>query len=406
MYQNNEVTQFLILSWEYPPYVVGGLGQHVAELAPALAERGLDIHVITPVEGIETSSQTVENGVTVHRVNVSNGDMPTDIHDKAVKANEAVVEYAKQTWPMGTDLIHAHDWLMSFSAVALQELWECPLITTIHATERGRVRGYVTNHLQKSIEKAELDLIEQSSQIIVCSHHMYDEVQSFFRTPPEKLTIVPNGVNGDDLHNDIQTDLTVLRAKYAAPDEPIVFSVGRLVYEKGIHLIVQAAPRIIAEQPTCRFIIAGKGPEAENLKQQADILGVADHFDFIGFVSNEERNGLFKVANCAVFPSLYEPFGIVALEAMALGCPVVVSDIGGLAEIVEHDKTGITIYANDDQSVAWGILHALQNSDQTQAYADKAAQAVTELFNWQRIARLTEEMYNKVHQSMQPLSNV
>jgi glycosyltransferase involved in cell wall biosynthesis len=118
--------------------------------------------------------------------------------------------------------------------------------------------------------------------------------------------------------------------------------------------------------------------------------------NFIGFVSDEDRNRLFAVADCAVFPSLYEPFGIVALEAMALGCPVVVSDVGGLSEVVTHKETGITVFPNDPESIAWGVLHTLKNPKWARKHAAKARQSVAELFNWTRVAILTKDVYQRV----------
>jgi glycosyltransferase involved in cell wall biosynthesis len=116
----------------------------------------------------------------------------------------------------------------------------------------------------------------------------------------------------------------------------------------------------------------------------------------VGFISDEDRNHLFRTAVCAVFPSLYEPFGIVALEAMALLCPIVVSDVGGFSEMVRHMDTGITVYPDDAASIAWGILHTLDNPDAARNHALKARQSVKMLFNWPRIAGLTIEVYQRV----------
>ncbi len=388
--------KLLMLSWEYPPNVIGGLGRHVAELAPALAAQGVDVHVVTPVSTQFGEIVTIEKGVTVHRVYAPVVNSDTNIYDRVVKANQTLEYYIKQL-DVVFDLIHVHDWLTGFVGNNLQQFWQKPLLATIHATERGRGRGYIGNDLQRAIDNAERDLIQQATHLIVCSHHMSDEVQSFFHTSSNRIDVVPNGVNIGDLVSQCDDkDLTAFRAKYADPDDLIVFTVIRLVYEKGVHRLVDAAPRIFAECPQARIIIAGKGPEAENLVNQAHHLGVADRVHFVGFVSDEERNCFYKVASCAIFPSLYEPFGIVALEAMALHCPVVVSDVGGLAEIVKHSENGVTIYPDDADSAAWGVLRILTHPEWAELYAANAYRHVEQLYNWSRIARLTRAVYRRM----------
>lgn len=388
--------KILILSWEYPPYVVGGLGRHVAELVPALAQEAVEVHIVTPTAKEPETTRVVEDGVVVHRVSTATVEPKTNIYEQALAVNERLKDYLNRL-DEDFDLIHDHDWLTSFAAISAQRTWGRPLVTTIHATERGRSRGHINNDLQRSIDNAERYLIQEADHIIVCSKHMASEVQYFFQTQPDNVDVIPNGVDVAQLRNGYsQEELTAFRAKFAEPDEQIVFTIARLVYEKGIHLLIEAIPQILDECPQARIIVAGKGPEADNLKQQAHRLGVADRVRFIGFISDQKRNCLFKVADCAVFPSLYEPFGIVALEAMALRCPLVVSDIGGLAEVVKHAETGIKIYPNNVDSTAWGIVHALAHPDWTKKHTIKAYQAVIEEFNWTRIAKLTKAVYNRI----------
>lgn len=385
-----------MLSWEYPPHIVGGLGRHVTELAPVLAQQGLEVHLVTPTATIETATKAVENGVIVHRVFAPAASADdASIYDRAIGVNKVLKDYVYQIGA-NFELIHVHDWLTGFAGIDLQNVWHCPLVATIHATERGRGQGYLRNDLERSIDNAERDLIEKANRVIVCSHYMFNEVQLFFHTPPSRLDIVPNGVNINALWDGKGPgELAAFRAKYVEPDDLVVFSVSRLVYQKGLHRLVQATPRIFDRCPRARVIIAGSGPEKENLKHQAEYLGVSDRVKFVGFVSNEDRNQFYRTAACAVFPSLYEPFGIVALEAMALDCPVVVSDVGGLSEVVQHNETGITIYPDNPESIAWGVLHVLTHPDTAQEYARKGRQYVELLYNWPRIARLTKGVYQR-----------
>jgi glycogen(starch) synthase len=390
--------RILMLSWEYPPNVVGGLGRHVAELAPALARQGLELHVVTPVSKAVMQGVSVEDGLTVHRVLTPAIDPSNNIFYRAHQINEVIEDYLRRLSQQAgqCDLIHVHDWLTGFAGLALQRAWRCPLVATVHATEKGRNQGHLTHPLQQSIDQAERDLVNQARRVIVCSHHMKNEVQYFFQTADDKLDVIPNGVDLAALAKPHSSQaLAAFRANYAAPEEEIIFTVSRLVYEKGVHLLIQAMPLVLEECPRARLIVAGKGPEADNLKLQAEHSGVAGQVSFIGFISDEVRNQFFEVADCAIFASLYEPFGIVALEAMALGCPLIVSDVGGFSEVVKHAETGIKIYPNNVDSTAWGIVHALKHPEWTKKHTAKARRSVQERFNWPRIAALTIDTYRR-----------
>jgi glycogen(starch) synthase len=295
------------------------------------------------------------------------------------------------------DLIHAHDWLVVFAAQALKHQYHLPLIATIHATEQGRCRGETLyTSLQRRIHGAEWWLAYEAWRVITCSHHMASEVQSFFRVPPEKIDVVPNGVSAYQNGHWTQADLVACRSRHRFMNRRLVFAVGRLVYEKGFHLLVEAVPRVLSEFPDTQFVIAGRGPEAPDLMQRARRLGVADYVHFPGFISDRERDCLYHSAACAVFPSLYEPFGIVALEAMAAGCPVVVAEVGGLREVVRHGRTGITVYPGDVQSVAWGVMNTLRNPALAASRAVEAQQVVGREFSWDTIAARTIAVYQRV----------
>jgi len=175
-----------------------------------------------------------------------------------------------------------------------------------------------------------------------------------------------------------------------------VVSVGRLVDEKGMQVLVRSAPAVLAAVPEAKLVIAGKGPQADYLAGLVEELGLPGKVLLAGFISDEDRNRLYKAAQCAVFPSLYEPFGIVALEAMAARVPVVVSEVGGLAEIVQHGETGITIYPDDPASCAWGITHTLQHPHWAQERVDNAYRVVTTRYNWDTIAEQTEAVFARV----------
>ncbi len=387
----------LMFSWEYPPHVVGGLGEHVANLVPALGRQGVEVHLVTPRWSGGPSEERGDN-YWVHRI-----DPPTfasDTHTCAWQTNLVLEKHAETLWRASGpfDLIHAHDWLVAFAPVALKRSFKTPLIATIHATERGRGRGHLAGETQQAINNVEWWLTYEAWRVICASQYMASEVRSFFQAPADKIDVIPNGVNADAFARWQGQDLSAFRAMYALPDEEIVFNVGRVVHEKGVGVLVEAVPRILSEFPRAKFVIAGSGAYGNELRHRAWDLGVANKILFTGFIPDEDRDRLYCVANCAVFPSLYEPFGIVALQAMAAKTPVVVSEVGGLAEVVKHAETGITVYPNNPESLAWGIVHTLKRPDWAHQRAENAYRVVLEQYNWNTIARQTVSTYERVIQ--------
>jgi glycosyltransferase involved in cell wall biosynthesis len=409
-----------MLSWEYPPHVVGGLGTHVAALVPALARQGVTVHLVTPRWGGGEAEEVVEEHapaspgtslVTRHLsldtrpsslARIARVDPPVammgNFYADVQQTNLNIEEVSEEHWQKGGgfDLIHAHDWLVAFAACSLKRLHKTPLVATIHATERGRGRGTLGGEMSQAINGTEWWLAYEAWRVITASQFMADEVKNYFQVPFDKVDVVPNGVDTAPFDALEDLDLGDFRAKWAAPDEHIVFFVGRVQHEKGAHLIVEAAPRVLAEIPNVQFVIAGTGAMMGAIRERARDLGVADHVNVAGFISDEDRNKLLRVADAAIFPSLYEPFGIVALEAMAAKCPVIVSEVGGLKEVVQHGETGVTIYPDNVESLAWGVLHTLQRPDWAQARATNAYRMVREEYNWDRIAEKTAAVYTRI----------
>lgn len=394
----------LMLSWEYTPHIVGGLGKHVVEIVPELIADGVEVHLVVPklgggdfTEPLPSPDGTpVQNGSRLYRVDPSGlqGDFFTNTwHDNILVegfCNRLLREEG------GFDLIHDHDWLSGFAAIALKHNYHLPLVSTIHATEMGRNRGQLYGEMQRSIHMAEWWLTYESWSIIACSQYMAWEVQTYFGAPPQKVDVIPNGVDPkrfDALKNE---DLTSFRLAFAGPGEPIVYYVGRMVPEKGLSVLIDAVPSVLREWPGVKFVLAGGGGYANDLRAQAERLGVASNVIFPGRIPDHVRDGLFRIADVAVFPSLYEPFGIVALEAMAAGTPVVVSDVGGLSEVVDLHETGIKVYPDNPESLAWGILHTLKHPDWSRTRVENAGRIVRSQYNWGRIADMTLDVYRRV----------
>lgn len=386
----------LMLSWEYPPNMVGGLGKHVAEILPALARAGVQIDLVTPRRA---GGETVErfDGWTVHRIATSLRPA-LDFGLQVDRTNVALERACREIIELGDpfDLIHNHDWLTSVAAASLKHRYRMPLVATIHATERGRGRGQLSSGASQRIDRAEWQLTYEAWRVICCTQYMSEQVHSFFEVPRDKIDVIPNGVDPSRFDALDGVDLTSFRSRYATPEERIVLYVGRIVREKGVEVLTRSVPPVLRKVPEARFVIAGKGPELEGTRELVSELDMEDKVLLPGFISDEDRDRLYKVADCAVFPSLYEPFGIVALEAMAARTPVVVSEVGGLPEVVRHGETGITVYPNNVGSCAWGIVHTLQNPAWARQRVENAYGEVLTVFNWDTIAQRTAEVYSRV----------
>lgn len=374
--------------------MVGGLARHVHDLSVALAKDGVHVDVITIDEDGTGPAEETMQGVRVIRVRPYHL-IPRDFISGILQLNLTMLEKTLALFQQGEsyDIIHAHDWLVAYAARAVKHALKLPLVATIHATEYGRNRGLHTDE-QRYISDVEWWLTYEAWRVICCSRYMHSELQRVFHLPDDKIEIVPNGVEPQQFRSG-RHDLTV-RNKFAAPEEKIVFFIGRLVQEKGVQVLLDAVPRVLSAVPKTKFVVAGKGPALEHLRGQARQMGIDHHLYFTGYIDDVTRNALYQSASVAVFPSLYEPFGIVALEAMAAHVPVIVSDTGGLSEIVEHGVDGLKCYPGNAVSLADQLITVLENEAFARQLADRALQKVESEFSWQEIAQQTRNIYQNV----------
>lgn len=384
--------KILMLSWEYPPKIIGGISRVVYDLARNLGECDNEVHVITCWDA-GTQEFEIDNKVTVHRVHVYDNTSNSFV-EWVMQLNFAMLEYAINLVGHNKfDIIHAHDWLVAYAARVLKISFSIPLITTIHATEYGRNSGLHTD-MQKNISNIEKWLMNESDHLIVNSKYMKDQIIAIFNINADKISIISNGVDlgkFDNVHADEN-----FRKNYAAPGEKIVLFVGRLVNEKGVQILIDSIPKIISNYNDVKFIIAGKGPYLNNLIEQSKKLNVLDRIYFTGFVSEEVLLKLYKCSDMAVFPSTYEPFGIVALEGMVAGIPVVVSDTGGLDEIVNHKENGMKFYSGNSNSLADCIIELLKEEGLSEKLSNVAMQNIYRHYNWKDITQLILNEYRAI----------
>lgn len=384
--------KILMLSWEYPPRVVGGIARVVHDLSHRLYQDGHEVTVVTYRDG-DVPYFEDDKGVKVHRVDnfmISSNNFI----DWVMQLNFNMIAKVGELISQGEkfDIIHAHDWLTAYAGKTLKAAYRIPLTSTIHATEAGRNSG-INGETQKYINDTEWMLTYESSEVIVNSNYMKNELQRLFGLPYDKINVVPNGVN-INLFNDVERDYD-FRRQYAMDNEKIILFMGRLVYEKGIQHLISAMPKILNHYHDAKLIVCGKGGMIDELKREAYSLGLGNKIYFAGYMNSKNVQKMYKCADVAVFPSTYEPFGIVALEAMLSGTPIVVSDIGGLNEIVDHGINGMKSYAGNPNSLADSILSLLFDPKLCNNIVKNAQAKVKKDYNWQKIAQDTHFTYQK-----------
>ena len=384
--------KILMLTWEYPPRIVGGIARVVNDLSKRLIKDGHEVTVVTYREGNAPYFED-DKGVKVYRIDnyIIN---PNNFIDWIMQMNFNMVAKASEIIAKEGkfDVIHAHDWLVAYAAKTLKNSYDTPIVSTIHATESGRNSG-IHDETQRYINDTEWMLTYESTEVIVNSNYMKRELQSLFGLPFEKINVVPNGIN-INMFSGIERDYE-FRRQYALDNEKIILFMGRLVYEKGIQHLISAMPKILQRYHDAKLVIVGKGGMTDELKAQVNSMGIENKVYFTGYMDSKQVCKMYKCADVSVFPSTYEPFGIVALEAMLSGTPVVVSDIGGLNEIVEHGENGMKSYAGNPNSIADSILSLLYNPQLSQEVVKKAKNMVKSEYNWAKIAQDTHFTYQK-----------
>ncbi|HEV2813636.1 MAG TPA: glycosyltransferase family 4 protein [Solirubrobacteraceae bacterium] len=389
----------LILSWEFPPIVEGGLARHVRKLTEQLAAAGHDVHVLTR-GGDHAPAEEERHGVVVHRVRepaFPRDDLDAFLAWVAQMNADMLAAGAELLERFEFDLLHSHDWLVATAAQRLAARMRVPWVVTVHATEHGRHQGWVDKHPQSHIHAVEKRMVHRADRVIACSNYMRGHLADVFDLAPRAITVIPNGIDPTDLH--VPGDLVALRAKYAAPDQRLVLLAGRLVYEKGFQVALDALPKVIRRIGKVRFLVAGTGTHEEELKAQATRLRLDRHGTFAGWLGDDALHGLYRIADLCVIPSLYEPFGLVALEAMASGCPCVAADTGGLREVVPRD-VGLRFRADDAAALARTIERVLVDADLRDRLVTEGREHVLQ-FDWADVARSTASLYEDLLHSAQ-----
>jgi glycogen synthase len=384
----------LILSWEYPPLIEGGLARHVRKLAESLIEEGFDVHVIA--RGREEDPPEEERrGVLIHRVREP--ERPRDLGEFVTWIERMNGDMLAHGVDLGDrydfDVVHGHDWLVAGAGDHLSKRFRAPFVTTIHATEYGRHQGWVETHPQSYIHGVERWMANRADRVITCSAYMREHVADVYGLEESRIAVIPNGIDPSELVP--VDDLDTLRSRFAGRHEKLVLLVGRLVYEKGFQLALEALPGLIERVGNVRFLVAGSGTAEGELREQASALGLDAHGTFLGWIGDDVLHSLYRIADLTVVPSIYEPFGLVALEAMASGCPCLVADTGGLREVVPNEDVGLRFRSRDPRSLASMAERLLTNVELRDRLVAEASEHVLS-FDWADVARQVGEVYEEL----------
>jgi len=384
--------KIVIITWEYPPIMVGGLSVHCKGLAEALVKIGHDVDVITV--GYELPEYENINGVNIHRVRpIKHGHFLT----WALLMGNAMEKKLGLLGINNYDVIHCHDWMAYPVGSSIKHLLSKPYIQSIHSTEMGRCGG-IHSEDSKVISDLEWWSTYESHAIITVSNSIKEEICSIFNVPWDKVNVIYNGINPEefDIPMNEQEKNNFKLSIGIQPHEKMILFVGRLVYQKGVEYLIRAVPDIIKNHPNSKVVIAGSGDMRGYLEDLAFQLGCRDKIIFLGYIRGQMLKKLYKSSDLTVIPSIYEPFGIVALEAMAAGSPVIASAVGGLKEIIHHEYNGVTVYPKNPDSIAWGVNRVLSDEGFREWIVSNAKKDVYNKYSWEAVAHNTIDVYNKV----------
>ncbi len=377
-----------MFSWESLYSVkVGGIAPHVSELSEALARRGHEVHVIT--RRGEFDSYDKINGVHYQRVDY---DGSGSIVDQMDKMSSSMYDrfLAVQKIFGRFDIVHGHDWHPVPALSRIKKDCDVPNVLTMHSAEWGRNGNHFGNGVSKEISHREWLGEYESSQIIVTTRRMMDEIMWLYSIPASKITIIPNGIITGKMRKPL--DAGRVKEKYGIhPLSPVALFCGRMSVQKGPDLLVEAIPMVLKNRPDMKFVFMGEGDMRSACERRVRELNVGDACRFLGYTSTSAKEELMNACDLICTPSRNEPFGVVVLEAWDACKPVVATEA---VSIIKNFEDGLIAYIQPE-SIAWCINRLLQNPEEMKKMGRAGHSRIEAEFSWDRIAKRTEEVYTK-----------
>jgi glycosyltransferase involved in cell wall biosynthesis/uncharacterized protein YqgV (UPF0045/DUF77 family) len=379
-----------LLSWEsLHSIAIGGVASHVTELAASLARAGHEVHVFTRMAPGQRFHDFID-GVHYQRCPYpGHPDFVDDVNNlcRAFVERVFVVEDTCGAF----DVIHAHDWLAANAMIWIKQGRGRRGVLTIHSTEYARSGNAFYGGRSQRIRDQERAGTYWADRVIAVSQATKGEIQWMYQVPEWKTSVVYNGVSAHRFN--LNVDPGEVKKRYGVgPFDPLVLFCGRLEWQKGPDLLIEAVPAVLAAHPGAKFMFVGDGGMRGPLENRAKQLGVAHATRFLGFRTGDELIRLFKSCETVCVPSRNEPFGIVVLEAWSASKPVVVTQNGGPNEYVWHEVNGLKIFPHTN-SVVWGLCTMFANFDRARRMGANGRRAVEERFTWDQIAGETLAAY-------------
>jgi glycogen synthase len=409
-----------VLVYEYPPKIVGGLGTYAAEITRKFVLMDHDVTVFTMNNDAgDLPTREIWRGIEIHRpLHIDISDSLPDVIAEDIRkwgrgihlfgklmvynylsAAKLVNELIKKEG-LKYDIVVAHDWLSVMGGVTVKKESGLPLAFHVHSTEQGRTMGNGSS----VVSNIELRGANMADLIVTVSYAMKDElIQLGF--PRDKIKVSYNGVDPQKYNPQTVTpDQTrKIRERYGLKEgDLMILFLGRLVGVKGVDKLIMAMPHILTKYPKAKLVIVGVGDLQEYLQNLVRMIKMDEYVRFrFDFIPEEERILHYAACDVAAFPSLYEPFGIVALEAMSMEKPVVVgaAGISGMREIViccGEEQCGYHIDPNNPSDIAWGIMGALESPEKRKWLGKNGRKRVLNEFTWTKIAEKTVELYESI----------
>lgn len=398
-----EKSNVLMFGWELPPDNTGGLGVACYGLTKSLAKSGVRIsfalprrlsshlpfmkilsHRLQHVEftAIDSLLEAYMTRISYHEVASSSTQLKAQLYgrtlyEEAQRYADMATEWSRKT---PHNLIHAHDWMTYKAAMAAKKVSGKPFVAHIHATEYDRTAGQVDSR----IAEIEYQGLNQADRVIAVSHFTKNVVHNNYGVPLSNIEVIHNGVDVEDFQP--------VFFKKLFPQDKVVLFVGRLTYQKGVGHFLNAAKKVLAHQPNTVFMVVGNGDMYRQLMVQAADLGIGHRVVFPGFVSGNKLRACYQMADVFVMPSVSEPYGIVALEAIATGIPTIISRQSGVSESIENVHK-VDFWDEDKMSKL--ITTCLTFPKLSLTFASMAKKEVAKM-TWDQAAAKTISVYNQL----------